>query len=110
MNQLGRNDPCPCGSGKKYKKCCSLKTPMQRHTFSNLSSESARSSMQRITGMISKTLREVKPEAKERLQKELQKRVGKATKGTAETSSDETTQAPSVSTPEGEKNNEDTSS
>lgn len=21
-NQLGRNDPCPCGSGKKYKKCC----------------------------------------------------------------------------------------
>ena len=23
MNQrIGRNDPCPCGSGKKYKKCC----------------------------------------------------------------------------------------
>ena len=21
----GRNDPCPCGSGKKYKKCCALK-------------------------------------------------------------------------------------
>ena len=21
--QIGRNDPCPCGSGKKYKKCCS---------------------------------------------------------------------------------------
>ena len=20
----GRNDPCPCGSGKKYKKCCAL--------------------------------------------------------------------------------------
>ena len=20
----GRNDPCPCGSGKKYKKCCGL--------------------------------------------------------------------------------------
>jgi uncharacterized protein YecA (UPF0149 family) len=20
--QAGRNDPCPCGSGKKYKKCC----------------------------------------------------------------------------------------
>ncbi|TFI73665.1 hypothetical protein CKN60_06635 [Carnobacterium divergens] len=20
-NHLGRNDPCPCGSGKKYKKC-----------------------------------------------------------------------------------------
>ena len=20
--KIGRNDPCPCGSGKKYKKCC----------------------------------------------------------------------------------------
>jgi len=24
-NKVGRNDPCPCGSGKKYKKCCSPK-------------------------------------------------------------------------------------
>ncbi|MEA4902883.1 YecA family protein [Desulfitobacterium sp.] len=22
--KIGRNDPCPCGSGKKYKKCCAL--------------------------------------------------------------------------------------
>ena len=22
MEKTGRNDPCPCGSGKKYKKCC----------------------------------------------------------------------------------------
>lgn len=21
-NKIGRNDPCPCGSGKKYKQCC----------------------------------------------------------------------------------------
>ncbi len=21
-NKIGRNDPCPCGSGKKFKKCC----------------------------------------------------------------------------------------
>ena len=21
----GRNDPCPCGSGRKYKKCCANK-------------------------------------------------------------------------------------
>ena len=21
----GRNDPCPCGSGKKYKRCCGAK-------------------------------------------------------------------------------------
>jgi hypothetical protein len=24
-NKVGRNDPCPCGSGKKYKQCCLLK-------------------------------------------------------------------------------------
>jgi SEC-C motif len=23
-NKVGRNDPCPCGSGKKYKQCCLL--------------------------------------------------------------------------------------
>ncbi|MDD5132377.1 MAG: preprotein translocase subunit SecA [bacterium] len=22
LDKIGRNDPCPCGSGKKYKKCC----------------------------------------------------------------------------------------
>jgi len=22
VKKVGRNDPCPCGSGKKYKKCC----------------------------------------------------------------------------------------
>lgn len=25
MAKVGRNDPCPCGSGKKYKKCCAGK-------------------------------------------------------------------------------------
>jgi preprotein translocase subunit SecA len=23
-DKVGRNDPCPCGSGKKYKKCCGV--------------------------------------------------------------------------------------
>ena len=22
QKKVGRNDPCPCGSGKKYKNCC----------------------------------------------------------------------------------------
>jgi hypothetical protein len=26
MAAIGRNEPCPCGSGKKYKRCCALKT------------------------------------------------------------------------------------
>jgi SWIM/SEC-C metal-binding protein len=24
VEKIGRNDPCNCGSGKKYKKCCGL--------------------------------------------------------------------------------------
>jgi len=26
----GRNDPCPCGSGKKFKKCCQAKEDAAR--------------------------------------------------------------------------------
>ena len=33
--KVGRNDPCPCGSGKKYKKCCGAnngkRTPVSRY-------------------------------------------------------------------------------
>lgn len=25
--RVGRNEPCPCGSGKKYKKCCGRNVP-----------------------------------------------------------------------------------
>ena len=25
MAKVGRNDACPCGSGRKYKKCCEAK-------------------------------------------------------------------------------------
>jgi len=27
IKTIGRHDPCPCGSGKKYKQCCLLKAP-----------------------------------------------------------------------------------
>lgn len=26
MAKIGRNDPCACGSGKKFKQCCELKS------------------------------------------------------------------------------------
>jgi hypothetical protein len=28
--KVGRNDPCPCGSGEKYKKCCLQKDEAAR--------------------------------------------------------------------------------
>jgi hypothetical protein len=30
MNKPGRNDACPCGSGRKFKRCCEGKTPSRR--------------------------------------------------------------------------------
>lgn len=31
--KIGRNDPCPCGSGKKYKACClASSAPVQRES------------------------------------------------------------------------------
>jgi len=31
--QIGRNDPCPCGSGLKYKKCCGAPEKLKREDF-----------------------------------------------------------------------------
>jgi len=30
IEKAGRNDPCPCGSGKKYKNCCLLKEQQKK--------------------------------------------------------------------------------
>jgi uncharacterized protein len=30
VEKVGRNDPCPCGSGKKYKNCCLQKQQAKR--------------------------------------------------------------------------------
>lgn len=29
----GRNEPCPCGSGKKYKKCCEKKEAVTENPY-----------------------------------------------------------------------------
>ena len=32
--KVGRNDPCPCGSGRKFKQCCAGKTERWSRTAS----------------------------------------------------------------------------
>ena len=32
--KIGRNDPCPCGSGKKYKQCCLAKQGFRKPKMS----------------------------------------------------------------------------
>jgi hypothetical protein len=41
MSALGRNDPCPCGSGKKYKKCCLAKDAPAPGAFTAAERQSA---------------------------------------------------------------------
>ncbi|MEM8728038.1 MAG: SEC-C metal-binding domain-containing protein [Chlamydiota bacterium] len=55
MREVGRNEPCPCGSGKKYKKCCLQKSSAKRHCFNVIDPSSVQSSMSRITAMVAKT-------------------------------------------------------
>ncbi len=31
--KVGRNEPCPCGSGKKYKKCCAVASGREKAAF-----------------------------------------------------------------------------
>ena len=45
MNKVGRNDPCPCGSGKKHKKCCEIQKPKK------INAEIIRSAPQQAEGM-----------------------------------------------------------
>ena len=43
VNKIGRNDPCPCGSGKKYKQCCEQTgiAPIQTNHSPQLSPQQA---------------------------------------------------------------------
>ncbi|MBM9519787.1 SEC-C domain-containing protein [Desulforhopalus vacuolatus] len=36
MAKIGRNEKCPCGSGRKFKKCCGRKTPAQMQQTSRM--------------------------------------------------------------------------
>lgn len=40
MNKTQRNDPCPCGSGKKYKRCC-LATHQQAESAARAAAQAA---------------------------------------------------------------------
>jgi hypothetical protein len=41
MQKTGRNDPCPCGSGKKYKKCHELQKTKRFEVMSSATPEHA---------------------------------------------------------------------
>ena len=48
--KLGRNDPCSCGSGKKFKKCCFSKedAPKKTHQFKKIDSSKVSNIFQKL--------------------------------------------------------------
>lgn len=53
MSKVGRNDPCPCGSGKKYKKCCEEKTKHKRFSAQVLTRNLPNSAQTQDTARVS---------------------------------------------------------
>ena len=47
--KCGRNDPCSCGSGKKYKKCCGVKKKISARKATVISGKSSSSLLGRIS-------------------------------------------------------------
>lgn len=55
MNKPGRNDPCPCGSGNKYKRCCLEKDTAAQRTYLQLVGSGAPAApqpMSRVVGYV----------------------------------------------------------
>jgi uncharacterized protein len=49
MSQVGRNDPCPCGSGLKFKKCCLNKAEAAVKSYSSAERQSALAKLMRFS-------------------------------------------------------------
>ena len=59
QRRAGRNEPCPCGSGRKYERCCGPKMEPSRFQKANVATEgkTARISRPTLTDKHVQTLR-----------------------------------------------------
>src|SRR5216684_916348 len=48
MSKIGRNEPCPCGSRKKYKRCCGSPVAPAMPAMPNFAKALARSEAERV--------------------------------------------------------------
>ena len=58
MKKPGRNDPCPCGSGKKYKYCCLKTEPAQTAQAANDRTEAVSRAIHWLMSKYSRAVRE----------------------------------------------------
>jgi hypothetical protein len=50
MTSVGRNEPCPCGSGRKFKRCCAARPLVRPHTVTPDDVGHAGAALARLTG------------------------------------------------------------
>lgn len=62
MNKTGRNDPCPCGSGKKFKKCCESKKATKALSSERISLQQTPTSAGKISSLFQRTRNVIPPE------------------------------------------------
>ena len=67
MAKCGRNDPCPCGSGKKYKKCCGQKKSLSQRSFSQLTSSITQTGIDGIRSKMINTAQVIQPQKVDQL-------------------------------------------
>ncbi len=70
VQKIGPNDPCSCGSGKKFKQCCGTKNnivefPLKPFTLNSFSSQD--SPPENVVYQVKITIREIKPSIWRRL-------------------------------------------
>jgi len=53
MKKTGRNDPCPCGSNKKFKKCCEKKMIGKKFVANKLGDSALQSNATKTSGITS---------------------------------------------------------
>ena len=64
MKAVGRNDSCPCGSGKKYKRCCAAQVTkgLKARVSMNPASRTTQAFAQKIMKVISTPVKTAPPE------------------------------------------------
>ena len=64
MNKTGRNDPCPCGSGKKFKKWCESQGKTKALSPERVSLQQPPTSSGKVSSLFQRTRNVSPPENK----------------------------------------------
>jgi len=91
MTKISRNDPCPCGSGKKYKKCCGLQEQerVRKRRTTNFKpftgGKPSHSFAKKVFKVLSTPMGNPTEEDQEKPHRSLEKFIGLGTKNSPET-------------------------